>query len=155
MKLEFKNVKKSYGKKEVLKGINLELSEGVYGLLGPNGAGKSTLMNLLTDNIKRDSGEILYDGEEILELGAKFREKIGYMPQQQGMYDGFTAREFLYYVASLKGIKKKDAIEQVAEILKMVNLTDEAHRKVGDFSGGMKQRVLLGQHYLEIRIFSY
>ncbi len=148
MKLELKNVKKSYGQKEALKDFSLELEEGVYGLLGPNGAGKSTLMNLITDNIKRDEGEILFDGEEILELGSEFRSRIGYMPQQQGMYDGLSAREFLFYMASLKGIKKKEAVKQVDELLCTVGLEKEAHRNVGGFSGGMRQRVLLAQALL-------
>ena len=84
-KLEFIHVTKKYGEKQALSDFTVVLEPGIYGLLGPNGAGKSTLMNLLTDNIRRTSGEILYNGEEILKSGAKFRSKIGYMPQQQGM----------------------------------------------------------------------
>lgn len=97
-KLEFIHVTKKYGEKQALSDFTVVLEPGIYGLLGPNGAGKSTLMNLLTDNIRRTSGEILYNGEEILKSGAKFRSKIGYMPQQQGMYEQFSGERFLYYI---------------------------------------------------------
>ena len=84
---------------------------------GVNGAGKSTLMNLLTDNVKRDSGEILYDGKEILKMGGSYRERVGYMPQQQGYYENFSARMFLFYMAELKGIRKKEAKCQIEPLL--------------------------------------
>ncbi|MFQ9933658.1 MAG: ATP-binding cassette domain-containing protein [Lachnospiraceae bacterium] len=145
MKLELKNVTKRYGEKTALDKFSAELSEGVYGMLGPNGAGKSTLMNLITDNIKRTSGEILYDGEEILEMGSRFRNKIGYMPQQQGMYDSLSAIDFLYYMAAIKGIKRKEAKAEIERLLRVVSLEKEAHKKIGGFSGGMRQRVLLAQ----------
>lgn len=139
---------KSYGKKRALIDFSYEFDNGVYGLLGANGAGKSTLMNLLTDNIKRDAGEILYDGAEILKLGSGYRECIGYMPQQQGFYEHFSARAFLFYMAELKGIRKKEAREQIDFLLKMVHLDRVADKKIGGFSGGMKQRVLLAQALL-------
>lgn len=140
--LEFKNVTKKYGEKTVLNQFTSRLTPGIYGLLGPNGAGKSTLMNLLTDNIKRSSGEILYNGEEILKLGASFREKIGYMPQQQGMYDHFSGERFLYYVASLKGLKRKEAGKQIEKYLNLVGLKKDSYRKLGGYSGGMRQRLM-------------
>ncbi len=140
--LEFKNVSKNYGKKQALTDFTVELTSGVYGILGPNGAGKSTLMNLLTDNIKRTSGEILYDGKEILKLGKKFRKVLSYMPQQQGIYDTFSAMRFLYYIASLKEIPKKQAKQEIEYYLEMVGLSDVAGKKLGGFSGGMKQRIM-------------
>lgn len=105
--LELKDVCKSYGDKCVLKDFSYTFENGIYGLLGANGAGKSTLMNLITDNVSRNSGDILYDGKEILDMGAAYRELLGYMPQQQGFYENFSARMFLYYIAELKGINKK------------------------------------------------
>ena len=146
--LELKNVCKSYGKKVALKDFTYIFDKGIYGLLGANGAGKSTLMNLLTDNVSRNSGEILYDGREILDMGKNYRELLGYMPQQQGFYENFSARMFLYYIAELKGIKKKEAKKQIEELLDIVNLSEVADKKVGGFSGGMKQRVLLAQALL-------
>lgn len=140
--LEFKNLTKEYGEKKALLDFTTTLKPGIYGLLGPNGAGKSTLMNLLTDNIKRTSGEILYNGEEILKLSSRFREKIGYMPQQQGMYDNFSGERFLYYVAGLKGVKRRAAREQIDKYLNMVGLTKDKGRKLGGYSGGMRQRLM-------------
>lgn len=142
MKLEIKGLNKNYGDKHALKDMNVTLEPGIYGLLGKNGAGKSTLMNLLTDNIKRTSGEILLDGEEILSMGRSYRKLIGYMPQQQGMYEKFSARRFLYYISSLKGFKGKRAKEGVEKYLELVNLSDVADKKLGSFSGGMRQRVM-------------
>lgn len=146
--LELKNVCKSYGDKNVLRDFCYTFENGIYGLLGANGAGKSTLMNLITDNVSRNSGEILYDGKEIFDMGKAYRELIGYMPQQQGFYENFSARMFLYYISELKGIKKKVAKKQIDELLMLVNLSDVADKKIGGFSGGMKQRVLLAQALL-------
>lgn len=118
------------------------LTPGIYGILGPNGAGKSTLMNLIVDNIPRTSGSILYNGTEILKPGKDFRKQIGYMPQQQGMYDYFTARRFLYYMADLKDMKKRKATEEMERYLAMVGLQSCADRHIGGYSGGMRQRLL-------------
>ena len=142
MTLEFKNVTKNYGKKQALQSFSQVLQPGVYGILGPNGAGKSTLMNLITDNIKRTSGQILYEGEDILKLGRKFRKVLSYMPQQQGIYEQFSAVRFLYYVAALKEIPRKEAKRQIEEYLDMVGLSYAAGQKLGSFSGGMKQRIM-------------
>ena len=117
-------------------------------LMGKNGAGKSTLMNLITDNVKRTEGQILWDGTDILKLGASFRALLGYMPQQQGMYSDFSARAFLRYMADVKGLKRKQANKQIEELLELVNLKADAHKKLGGFSGGMRQRVLLAQALL-------
>ena len=141
-KLEFIHVTKKYGEKQALSDFTVVLEPGIYGLLGPNGAGKSTLMNLLTDNIRRTSGEILYNGEEILKSGAKFRSKIGYMPQQQGMYEQFSGERFLYYIAALKGMKKRDAAQQIEKYLELVGLKKDSKRRVGGYSGGMRQRLM-------------
>ncbi|MBR6007404.1 MAG: ATP-binding cassette domain-containing protein, partial [Clostridia bacterium] len=81
MLLEFKNVTKSYGKTKALTDFSAVLEPGVHALLGPNGSGKSTLMNILTDNLKADSGSIMFDGEDVLKMGARFREELGFMPQ--------------------------------------------------------------------------
>ena len=150
MRLEIKNLCKTY-KKGVFKAlddISVTLTPGVYGLLGPNGAGKSTLMNIITDNLNADSGEVLYDGEEIKKLGKDYRTVLGYMPQQQGLYDDFTLNRFLWYMAALKGLKKKEAKQKIASLLETVNLKESAHKKLGSFSGGMKQRALIAQALL-------
>ena len=152
MNLVIKNVSKTFGNVTALKDFSMEFKTGIYGILGANGAGKSTMINLITDNVARDSGEkggqILFNGEDILKLGKKFRSIVGYMPQQQGFYDDFSAKAFLKYMAAIKQIPRKKANKQIDELLEIVNLTGSAHKKVGGFSGGMKQRVLLAQALL-------
>lgn len=150
MKLEIHNLNKTYksGKVKALHDFSATLTPGVYGLLGPNGAGKSTLMNIITDNLKADSGVIKYNGKDTNKLGKEFRSVLGYMPQQQGLYDDFTANRFLWYMAALKGLKKKEAKEKITQLLETVNLKDSAHKKLGSFSGGMKQRALIAQALL-------
>lgn len=145
--LEIKNLTKTYKKGAIkaLDDFSLALTPGVYGLLGPNGAGKSTLMNIITDNLSADSGQILYDGKNIKKLGKDYRSLLGYMPQQQGVYEDFTLNRFLWYMAALKGLKKKDAEIKIIELLETVNLNSSAHKKLGSFSGGMKQRALIAQ----------
>src|SRR5699024_6755398 len=96
----------------------------------------------------RDGGSILFDGTEILKLGKAFRAAVGYMPQQQGMYDDFSARAFLRYMAEIKQIPAKQARAQIEQLLEVVNLREVAHKKVGGFSGGMRQRVILAQALL-------
>lgn len=149
-KLEINNISKTYKKGTVkaLDDFSVTLTPGVYGLLGPNGAGKSTLMNIITDNLNADSGEVLYDGENIKKLGKDYRSVLGYMPQQQGLYDDFTLNRFLWYMSALKGLKKKEAKEKIISLLETVNLTESAHKKLGGFSGGMKQRALIAQALL-------
>ena len=141
--LEIRNLSKSYGKKVALNNINLKFDNGLYGLLGPNGAGKSTLMNIITDNLKADNGEILWNGIDYQTLGVKYREILGYMPQQQGLYNGFTGKRFLNYIAVLKDIPKKEILLQIEESAKKVNLQNELDKKINMYSGGMKQRLLI------------
>lgn len=147
--LEIKGLVKKYGNHTALDNINLALETGVYGILGANGAGKTTLLNLITDNIKRTAGEILYNGKEILTLGADYRKRVGYTPQLQGMYEEFTAGQFLRYVGALKGMKHKECKRQSGELLELVGLRDKAHKRLGSFSGGMRQRVLLAAAMLD------
>ena len=148
MELRIEHLTKKYGEKVALLDFTYTFTPGIYGILGANGAGKSTLMNLITDNVKRNEGQILWNGTDILKLGKSFRGKLGYMPQQQGMYNDFSARAFLRYMAQIKEIPKKQADEQIEQLLDVVNLREDAHKKVGGFSGGMRQRILLAQALL-------
>ena len=148
MELRIEHLTKKYGEKVALRDFSYTFTPGIYGILGANGAGKSTLMNLITDNVKRNEGQILWNGTDILKLGKRFRGKLGYMPQQQGMYNDFSAHAFLRYMAQIKEIPKKQADKQIEQLLDVVNLREDAHKKVGGFSGGMRQRVLLAQALL-------
>ena len=147
-KLEIRYLSKQYGDFWALSDVSFTLEPGVTGLLGANGAGKSTLMKLMTDHMPRTKGEILWNGKDILKMGRKWRELVGYTPQLQGVYDDFTAKRFLYYMGALKGMKKKEIREETDKMLEAVNLTHAAHKKIGTFSGGMRQRVLLASSML-------
>ena len=148
--LAIKNLNKTYKKGSVkaLDNFTADLSPGVYGLLGPNGAGKSTLMNIITDNLNADSGKVLYNDINIKQLGKDYRAELGYMPQQQGLYDDFTLNRFLWYMSALKGLKRKEAKEKITSLIETVNLQQATHKKLGSFSGGMKQRALIAQALL-------
>ncbi len=148
MKLEIERLCKKYGNMVALENFSITMEEGVYGLLGPNGAGKSTIMNLLTDNLKRTDGNILFDGKEIISMGKEYREILGYVPQQQGFYEHFSAEVFLKYIGKLKGCTNKDLNNQIPELLKALNLYEKRFEKIGSFSGGMKQRILIAQALL-------
>lgn len=143
--LEIKDISKRYGKKTALQNVSLSLSDGVYGLLGPNGAGKSTLMNIITENLVPDSGEICWNGTEIRKLGASYRSILGYAPQQQGLYDSFSGRRFLSYMGTLKNIPKKILKDEIDRVAAYVNLSESLDRPIGSYSGGMKQRLLIAQ----------
>lgn len=146
--LKIENLTKQYGNTLALNRMCLEMDHGVYGVLGPNGAGKSTFMKVLTLTIKPTEGRILFKGKDIEGMGKDFLKILGYVPQQQPLYTGFTAREFLYYIADLKGIGKNQMKEETEELLKFVHLSEEGDKKIGHFSGGMKQRLLIAQSLL-------
>ena len=146
--LTINNLSKSYGSNLALNQFTYSFDHGIYALLGPNGSGKSTLMNIVTQNLKSDNGEILLDDTPIGKLGASYREKLGFMPQYPGMYPSFSALDFLRYMAVLKGLNKKKADEQIDELLHAVELHDVRTHRIGSFSGGMKQRLALAQSLL-------
>ena len=140
MQLKINSVNKSYGSIKALNDFDMNLKPGIYGLLGANGSGKSTLLNIISQNLKADSGTVeLEPAQDILEV-------LGFMPQQQALYRDMSARAFLHYMAKLK--KVKNAQVQVEDLLEAVNLANIAHKKMKGFSGGMKQRVLLAQALL-------
>ena len=142
------NISKQYGDKEVLNDINLSLTNGIYGLIGPNGAGKSTLMSIMTTLLKQTNGSIHYNGKDISILKDKYYTKIGMMPQSQKGYDNFTALQFLYYMATLKGMDKKQATTVINELLIKVGLENEKNKKLKAYSGGMLQRLMFVQAIL-------
>ncbi|MBR4742718.1 MAG: ATP-binding cassette domain-containing protein [Oscillospiraceae bacterium] len=153
MTLTIHNITKSYGTNRARDGFSAQLGPGIHALLGPNGSGKTTLMSILTDNLKADAGEVTFAeeggaAENVLDMGARYREKLGYMPQYPGLYPNFTVERFMWYMAALKGMTKAGAKEQIPEILSAVELDDVPGRKIGALSGGMKQRLALAQAVL-------
>ncbi|MDE6035470.1 MAG: ATP-binding cassette domain-containing protein [Ruminococcus sp.] len=149
--LELSKINKHYGKKKyALCDFTFTFTNGIYGLLGPNGAGKSTLMNIITDNLlpDKDGGKILWNGTETRVLKEKFRSRQGFMPQQQNLYENMTAHTFLQYISALKCLDKKTAENEISEIVERVELTESIDKKIGGFSGGMKQRVLIASALL-------
>ncbi len=148
MELSVCNLTKDFGEKRAVDNVSFKLSYGVYGLLGPNGAGKSTLMKMLVDILTPSSGEVCLDGVNIHELGASYRDKLGYMPQEIGVYKNFSARKFLKYIAALKGITGKAADEKISKLLDLVGLGDVGRKKLGGFSGGMLRRIGIAQTLL-------
>ena len=139
--LSVEHVTKQYGNFTALEDISLTFSSGVYGLLGPNGAGKTTLMKMLSTLLFPTKGQILWDGEDILALGADYRGLLGYLPQQFGYYPNYTPRQFLRYVAALQCVSKRKAEERISRLLELVGLGADGDRKLKKFSGGMIQRV--------------
>lgn len=148
MKLSFEHISKLYGDTAALHQIDLTLGSGVYGLLGPNGAGKTTLMRIMTDLLAPSTGRVLLDGQDIAVMGAAFRKKLGYLPQDFGVYPNFTAEQFLLYIARLKGLSKFEAKRQTDDLLHMVGLEDKKQKKLKGFSGGQRQRVGIAQALL-------
>ena len=148
MKLSFEHISKLYGNTAALQQIDLTLGPGVYRLLGPNGAGKTTLMRIMTDLLAPSTGRVLLDGQDIAVMGAAFRKKLGYLPQDFGVYPNFTAEQFLLYIARLKGLSKFEAKRQTDGLLHMVGLEDKKQKKLKGFSGGQRQRVGIAQALL-------
>ena len=148
MELTLKNITKSFKDKVAVNDFNVTLTNGIYGLLGPNGAGKTSLMRIIADVSNATSGEVYLNGKSKTELGANYRDVLGYLPQDVGFYKSFTAQKFLEYVATLKGIDREEASVKIDELLKFVNLEKDRKRKIGKFSGGMKQRLGIAQALL-------
>jgi ABC-type multidrug transport system ATPase subunit len=149
MKLKICNLSKQY-RRDVwgLRDFSLEVGPGVIGLLGPNGAGKSTLMRMLATITQPTAGTILWDDVDIVRSPESLRAVLGYLPQDFGVYPQLSAREFLEYMAAVKGLDGRAARRRIDELLAVVNLMEAARRPLGGFSGGMKQRVGIAQALL-------
>ena len=144
MKLELENIVQKYNDKEIIKSINFELQNGIYGFLGPNGAGKSTTIRMLCTIENQKSGTIKLDGKDIFEMDEEYRGMIGYVPQGKCYYPEFTGEKFLEYISVIKGCSKTN----IEKVLKLVNLYDNRKKKIREYSGGMKQRLNIAQAIL-------
>lgn len=141
MQLDIINVSKKYGDFFALQKVNIKLENGIYGLIGPNGAGKTTLINIILGLTEMDDGEILSDCKKIRDYGDAFYKRVGYLPQYPQFYKNFTGKEFLDYMCCIKGLKGKN----VSELLNAVNLWEDKDKKIGAYSGGMRQRLGIAQ----------
>ncbi|BBI31262.1 ABC transporter ATP-binding protein [Cohnella abietis] len=146
--LTVNQVSKNFGSFCALKGINLEFTNGVYGLLAPNGAGKTTLIKMLATLLFPSEGEILYKGESIIRMDERYRELLGYLPQEFGYYKNDSPKKYLLYISALKGLPASKAKRRVQELLKLVALEQVMNKKMKKFSGGMIQRVGIAQAML-------
>lgn len=148
MELNIHQVSKNYDSKQALQDVSLKLKPGVLGLLGPNGAGKSTLMRMLATIEKPSGGSIFWNGVDITKDPNLLRRELGYLPQDFGVYPNMNPREFLEYMAAMKGISVKSAKKRINELLEILNLANDRKMLLGGFSGGMKQRVGIAQALL-------
>lgn len=146
--LVVQDVGKKYGDFTALHHINLQFDNGIYGLLAPNGAGKTTLIKMLVTLISPTTGDIFYQGQPIKMLGQSYREHVGYLPQHFGYYKHSTPKQYLSYLAALKGMDKQTVASRIDEVLYMVALNDVKNKKMRKFSGGMIQRVGIAQALL-------
>jgi ABC-type multidrug transport system ATPase subunit len=149
MRLQIDQVGKRYARDVwALREFTLELEPGVLGLLGPNGAGKSSLMRILATVTRPTAGRVTWDGVDIAREPDTLRRVLGYLPQDFGVYPNLTPREFLDYLAAVRGLDAKAAARRIADLLELVNLADARDRPLGGFSGGMRQRVGIAQALL-------
>jgi ABC-2 type transport system ATP-binding protein len=148
MNIAIDDLVKDYGKFRALDRISLTITKGMFGLLGPNGAGKTTLMRVLTTLIPITSGRVMIDGVDVMRNPAFVRKNLGYIPQDFGFYKGLNAYDLLDYIGTMKGLTRDERQRQIGTLLEQVNLTKDAKRRVGGYSGGMKQRLGIAQALL-------
>lgn len=148
MELIMHDLGKRYGKQWGLRHFSLQCGSGVLGLVGPNGAGKTTLMRMVATLLEPTEGYVHWNGKDIQTHGTKLRQVLGYLPQEFGFYREFTGRQFLRYLAAMKGLPGSLARRRVDEVLEMVGLESTADHKLTNYSGGMKQRIGIAQAFL-------
>lgn len=148
MELLLDNLCKDFGGNTAVAGITAVLEPGIYGLLGANGAGKTTLLRMICGVLKPTAGQVRLDGIPIDTLGAAYRDKLGYLPQEFVGYPQYSARDFLLYMAVLKGMTRSQAMPKIQELLSMVRLQEAANKKLRAFSGGMRRRLGIAQALL-------
>ncbi|MCI9271078.1 MAG: ABC transporter ATP-binding protein [Dorea sp.] len=148
MELRIEHITKQYKDKLAVDDVSLSVTPGVWGLLGANGAGKTTLMRMIAGIMEPTSGRILYDGIPIGTLKESYRDIFGYLPQEFGFYPEFTVKDYLEYVAVLKGLGRKDAGRKIEELLERLSLADVRKKRIAKLSGGMKRRVGIAQALL-------
>jgi ABC-2 type transport system ATP-binding protein len=148
MELTIERLSKRYGQQWALHQLSLRLSPGLLGLVGPNGAGKTSLMRMIATLLSPTEGTIYWNGQDIHTHGQALRQVLGYLPQDFGVYPEFTGRQFLRYLAAMKGLPSSLIHRRVDEVLSIVQMEQVADRKLPTYSGGMKQRIGIAQALL-------
>ena len=148
MKVDIKNISKSLRDKEAVSNVSVKLKPGIWGLLGANGAGKTTLMRMIVGIMEPSAGTITCEGIDISKMGGRYRERIGYLPQEFGYDHGMTVNDYLEYIAALKGVEKNKVRKKISELLDILSLSDVRKKKISKLSGGMKRRVGVAQALL-------
>lgn len=148
MNLVLDNLTKEFGKFVAVDHINLTMTNGVYGLLGVNGAGKTTLMRMLCTLLKPTDGSIYCNGKDIFTMDGKYRNLLGYLPQEFGFYPEFSVKDYLLYISTIKGIRPAVAQKRTKELIARVGLTKVSDKKMKKLSGGMKRRAGIAQAML-------
>lgn len=143
--LEVDNLRKKYGAKYAVDGLSFSFDSGIYGVLGPNGAGKTTLLGMVMGAILPDGGQVLYNKVPIEKNRETFLADVGYLPQNPIFYKDFLGEEFLAYICELKDLPRDARKTQIADALHEVNLSEAAKKKIGEYSGGMRQRLGIAQ----------
>jgi ABC-2 type transport system ATP-binding protein len=148
MELTIEHLSKRYGRDFALRELSLRCEPGMLGLVGPNGAGKTSLMRMIATLLEPSEGIIRWNGQDIRTHGQALRQVLGYLPQDFGVYPEFTGRQFLRYLAAMKGLPRPLVNRRVDQVLEIVNLEQVADRKLPTYSGGMKQRIGIAQALL-------
>jgi ABC-2 type transport system ATP-binding protein len=148
MELKIERLSKAYGRHVALHNITITCGHEMVGLVGPNGAGKTTLMRILATLIPQTAGTVTWNGMDIRIHAQELRQVLGYLPQEFGLYEEFSARQILRYLAAMKGLPDTLARRRVDELIELVNLEKDADRRLKTYSGGMKQRVGIAQALL-------
>ena len=148
MKLCIEHLTKNFQDKKAVDDVSLRITPGVWGLLGANGAGKTTLIRMIAGILVPSSGRITYDGIDIRELGESYRNIFGYLPQEFGFYPEFTVKDYLEYMAALKGLSRQKTREKIDLLLDTLSLSDVRKKRIVKLSGGMKRRVGIAQALL-------
>ena len=148
MVLSLDRLTKTFGSKIAVDNLSIDMKPGVYGLVGSNGAGMTTLMRMICAILEPSSGEVVLNGKNVVDMGAEYRDLLGYLPQDFGYYPHYTAKDYLIYIGVLKGISRREAMRKSKQLLEMVGLSDVSNKKIRTFSGGMKQRLGIAQALL-------
>lgn len=148
MDLILDRVRKTFKDAVVVDDVSISMRSGLYGLLGSNGAGKTTLMRMICTILKPTEGAIYYEGADVFEMNEKYRDILGYLPQEFGFYPELTVKDYLKYISALKGLRQAISKKRIDELLELTGMQKDSSKKMKELSGGMKRRVGIAQSLL-------